>query len=100
MLFHATVRAKNEEGILERILRVCRNRGFPSSDVSAAVDHSLKVMSIHIRGSSERSPILLQTQIEKLCDVITVTVESVPARTIASDHSERTDAVRRPIYVI
>lgn len=75
MQFQADIRARNEDGILERILRTCRHRGFGMRSFQAAVDPGGDVIRIQIQGESERSPNLLARQIEKYYDVIDVCVE-------------------------
>lgn len=75
MQFQAEITARNEDGILERILRACRHRGFGMRSFQAAIDPGDGILRIQIQGDSERSPTLLARQIEKLYDVIDVCVE-------------------------
>ena len=74
MLFHAEITVRNEEGVLERVLRVCRHRGFGMHRLSAALNIAQESICIEIEGESERLPFHLMRQIEKLDEVMAVSV--------------------------
>lgn len=71
MTFSAEITARHEEGVLERILRVCRHRGFDWESLRARRD--LGTVSIELSGSSERALDLLLRQLEKLDEVLSIT---------------------------
>ncbi len=79
MRFQADILAHNEEGILERILRVCRSRGYVSQSLRADYHQNERLLSISIEGQSERPLAQLSLQVKKLFDVIDVTVKSLPS---------------------
>ena len=103
MRFHAEILAQNEDGVLERILRVCRNRGFISQSLRAFSDEENKLMHIHIEGSSDRSLAQLSLQVKKLLDVIEVVVRILPSdvRRLEVETQSVTINIpmRRPVYV-
>ncbi len=72
MLFQAEILAHQEEGTLERILRICRHRKFAIFKFSAAVDRERALVRIQLEGESERPFILLARQLEKLLEVVEV----------------------------
>lgn len=74
MHYRAEIIARNEEGVMERILRVCRHRGFWMHRLSADLDISKDLICIAIEGESERLPTYLLRQIEKLDEVSRVSV--------------------------
>ncbi len=102
MLFHAEITAINEEGALERILRVCRHRGFWTHRLQAVTDPVENRLLIEIEGESERPLLLLTRQLEKLCGVLEVTVGGKRRETavmVAGQESRvRGSQVRRAVY--
>jgi acetolactate synthase II small subunit len=102
MLFHAEVVAKNEEGALERILRVCRHRGFWAHTLHAITDPTENRLLVEMEGESDRSPLLLTRQLEKLCGVLEVTMggKRREAAVVAGEHEARgcANQVRRAVY--
>ena len=79
MHYRAEITARNEEGVLERILRVCRHRGFWINRMSAELNFSKDSICIDIEGESERLPFYLMRQIEKLdeCRMVSVNKSSL-----------------------
>lgn len=102
MQFEANIKARNEDGILERILRTCRHRGFGMHAVHAFVDPEGETVQIQIKGESERSPVLLARQIEKFYDVLEVSVEipkqEFPALASANELQVPINFMRRASY--
>tara|TARA_R110001592_G_scaffold235701_3_gene493800 strand:- start:317 stop:580 length:264 start_codon:yes stop_codon:yes gene_type:complete len=70
------VEAKNSPEFLERLLRVCRHRGFIISSISAETNETQKpqkIIQVNLTVDSERDINLLTKQIEKVVGVILVT---------------------------
>tara|TARA_R110001583_G_scaffold25421_1_gene92020 strand:+ start:3410 stop:3664 length:255 start_codon:yes stop_codon:yes gene_type:complete len=67
------VEAKNSPEFLERLLRVCRHRGFIISSISAETQKPQKIIQVNLTVDSERDINLLTKQIEKVVGVILVT---------------------------
>lgn len=76
MLFHASILAQAEEGILERILRVIRHRGFSMQSLEASPDHSGEKLMIRILAQGTRSQEHLKWQLAKLIHVESVELYS------------------------
>lgn len=79
MLFHAKILARHEDGVLERILRVCRHRKFAVRCFQARIDAGEQLVRIELEGESERPFLMLARQLEKLFEVIDV-VSPAPRR--------------------
>lgn len=67
------IEAKNSPEFLERLLRVCRHRGFIISNINAETNETQKTIQINLTVVSERDINLLTKQIEKVVGVILVT---------------------------
>jgi len=67
------IEAKNSPEFLERLLRVCRHRGFIVSSINAETDKPQKIIQVNLTVASERDINLLTKQIEKVVGVILVT---------------------------
>jgi acetolactate synthase II small subunit len=67
------IEAKHSPECLERLLRVCRHRGFTLSNIDAKVNTQDKTIHIHLTVCSEREISLLTKQIEKIVGVTDVT---------------------------
>jgi acetolactate synthase II small subunit len=67
VLYHAEILARDEEGVMERILRVFRHRGYSTRSLRATCDQEQNLIHIEIEGDSERPLSQLSLQIEKLC---------------------------------
>ena len=66
------VKAKNSPEFLERLLRVCRHRGFMIITMDAQVDLLTQTIEVTFTVSSERELSLLGKQIEKIIGVMQV----------------------------
>lgn len=66
------VKAKNSPEFLERLLRVCRHRGFMIITMDAQVDSLTQTIKVIFTVSSVRELSLLSKQIEKIIGVIQV----------------------------
>ncbi len=93
MRYRAEISARNEEGVMERVLRVCRHRGFWVHRIHADLNEASELVSIEIEGESERLPVLLMRQIEKLDEVGWVTVNRA-----GLDHNKTLTANERFIH--
>lgn len=100
MLFLAEILARDEEGAMERILRVFRHRGFGTKSLEAICDQEQKLLHIKIVGESERPLSQLSLQIEKLYEVIEVTVGTLPSVQLDFEFENRglNQVIRRPVY--
>ena len=74
MINSLLIEAKNSPEFLERLLRVCRHRGFTVSSINAQTNQEQKTMQINLTVTSERNINLLTKQIEKVVGVILVTL--------------------------
>ena len=75
MKFEAEITARCEDGVLERILRVCRHRGFSWQAFGARLEDDL--IRIDMTGSSERALALLLSQLEKIDEVLAITTREL-----------------------
>ncbi|MGJ8580679.1 MAG: acetolactate synthase 2 small subunit [Psychromonas sp.] len=66
------IEAKHSPEFLERLLRVCRHRGFSLTSINATTEQHLT--SIELTVSSERDISLLTKQIDKVIGVLNVTL--------------------------
>jgi len=98
MLYHAEILARDEEGVMERILRVFRHRGYGTRSLRATCDQEKNLIHIEIEGESERPLSQLSLQIEKLCEVIDVTVGALPAVLPKFESRGLNQVMRRPVY--
>ncbi len=98
MLFHAEILARDEEGALERILRVFRHRGYGTRSFRAALDQEQNLLHIEVEGESERPLPQLALQIEKLYEVIEVTVGVLPSVLPKFENRGINQVMRRPVY--
>ena len=78
MINALTVEAKNSPEFLERLLRVCRHRGFTIQSINAEVNNTLQITQINLTVFSERDITLLTKQIEKVVGVIEITLLQQP----------------------
>ena len=78
MINALTVEAKNSPEFLERLLRVCRHRGFTIQSINAEVNNTLQTTQINLTVFSERDINLLTKQIEKVVGVIEITLLQQP----------------------
>ena len=78
MINALTVEAKNSPEFLERLLRVCRHRGFTIQSINAEVNNALQTTQINLTVFSERDITLLTKQIEKVVGVIEITLLQQP----------------------
>jgi acetolactate synthase II small subunit len=98
MLYHAEILARDEEGVMERILRVFRHRGYSTRTLRATCDQEQNLIHIEIEGDSERPLSHLSLQIEKLCEVVEVTVGALPAVLPKFESRGLNQVMRRPVY--
>ena len=73
MINALTIQAKNIPEFLERLLRVCRHRGFTIQSINAEVNDALQSTQINLTVCSERDISLLTKQIDKVVGVIGLT---------------------------
>jgi len=78
MINALTVEAKNSPEFLERLLRVCRHRGFTIQSINAEVNDALQSTQINLTVCSERDISLLTKQIEKVVGVIEIALLQQP----------------------
>jgi acetolactate synthase II small subunit len=83
---------------MERILRVFRHRGYSTRSFWASCDQEQKLIHIEIEGESERPLAQLSLQIEKLCEVIDVTVGALPLVLPKFESRGLNQVMRRPVY--
>ncbi len=100
MRFHAEIVARNEDGVLERILRVCRHRGFAPQNFFAVASPLEQTVHIEIHGSSQRPHVLLVKQLEKLHEVLSVTAHTRETQGAGPSLESRVRPaqVRRTVY--
>ncbi len=98
MLFHAEILARDEEGALERILRVFRHRGYGVRSFRAVADQEQNLLHIEVEGESERPLPQLALQIEKLYEVIEVTVGVLATVLPKFENRGVNQVMRRPVY--
>ncbi|MEL0628055.1 acetolactate synthase 2 small subunit [Psychromonas aquatilis] len=68
------IKASNSPEFLERVLRVCRHRGFSVDSMSSQTEQPQQTLSITLNIVSERDISLLTKQIEKIIGVIEITL--------------------------
>jgi acetolactate synthase II small subunit len=100
MQFHAEILARDEEGAMERILRVFRHRGYVTKSLQAICDQEQHRLHLKIIGESDRPLSQLSLQIEKLYEVIEVTVSTLPSVEFDFEFENRglNQGIRRPVY--
>jgi len=98
MLFHADILARDEEGVMERILRVLRHRGYGTRSLRAVCDQEQNLIHIEIEGESDRPLNQLALQIEKLCEVIEVNVGTQSSVLPKFESRGLNQVMRRPVY--
>lgn len=69
---------RNNEGALERLLRVTRHRGFAVQALQVQNSQAKDIYDITLRLSGERTTENLSRQLEKLVDVLTVNAVAEP----------------------
>ena len=84
MINALTIQAKNSPEFLERLLRVCRHRGFTIQSINAEVNDALQTTHINLTVFSERDINLLTKQIDKVVGVIEITLLQQPENIKAS----------------
>ncbi len=97
MQYHAEITALDEDGILERILRVCRHRGFAIHQFHSLVDPTGTWQQIKIQGESQRPLQLLTRQLEKFYDIVKVAVDPINRETQGLSPSQETHLLLAPI---
>jgi len=68
------IKAKNSPEFLERLLRVCRHRGFCVTNINAQTNKIEQTLIISLQVESVRELSLLIKQIEKVVGVLDVTL--------------------------
>jgi len=66
------IEAKKSPELLERLLRVCRHRGFTIDSMNAEMTNAKQVSHITLTVCSERDISLLTKQIEKIVGILQV----------------------------
>lgn len=97
MKFVAEITARWEEGVLERILRICRHRGFAWESLQAKLE--VDMVRVELTGRSERVLSLLLRQLEKLDEVLSVRLhapipQGLPSVPVGRDPSYAQHALR------
>jgi acetolactate synthase II small subunit len=72
MQYLITIKADNSPELLERLLRVCRHRGFSIQNINGETSEDNKTLSLALTICSERPISLLSKQLEKIYGVIQV----------------------------
>ncbi|MDN2664286.1 acetolactate synthase 2 small subunit [Psychromonas sp. 14N.309.X.WAT.B.A12] len=67
-----TIEAKHSPEFLERLLRVCRHRGFSIVSINATIEQQLTHIELTV--SSDREITLLTKQLDKVIGILTVTL--------------------------
>lgn len=75
-LHNLTIEAYDRPAAIERVLRVIRHRGFHMCRMAAESSLESGKMTLDITVQSERSVLLLTTQLNKLVDVTTAKITS------------------------
>jgi acetolactate synthase II small subunit len=73
MQYLITIKADNSPELLERLLRVCRHRGFSIQNINGETSEDNKTLTVALTVCSERPISLLSKQLEKLFAVNQVT---------------------------
>ncbi len=66
------IQGHNSPELLERLLRVCRHRGFMVQNITAETTENERSLHVTLTVSSERPVTLLTKQIEKIFGIIQV----------------------------
>lgn len=74
--YQLDIKAHNQLGTLERILRVIRHRGGRIESMDMQTDHA-NMMELSIKLTTEKSIEMLQSQVAKLVDVIAANSSAV-----------------------
>ena len=74
MKYLLIIQGDNSPELLERLLRICRHRGFRIQNINAETTENEKSFHITLTVSSERPISLLSKQLEKVFGVIQVAI--------------------------
>jgi len=74
MKYLLIIQADNSPELLERLLRVCRHRGFTMQNIHAETTENEKSLHVTLTVCSERPVSLLSKQIEKIFGVSQVSI--------------------------
>lgn len=72
MKYLLIIQADNSPELLERLLRVCRHRGFTMQNINAETTENEKSLHVTLTVCSERPVSLLSKQIEKIFGITQV----------------------------
>lgn len=72
MKYLIIIKANNSPELLERLLRVCRHRGFTVQNINGETTENEKSLHVTLTVSSDRCISLLSKQLEKLFGIIQV----------------------------
>lgn len=72
MKYLIIIKANNSPELLERILRVCRHRGFTIQNINGETTENEKSLHVTLTVYSEREINLLSKQLDKIFGVIQV----------------------------
>jgi acetolactate synthase II small subunit len=72
MKYLIMIKADNSPELLERLLRVCRHRGFNIQNINGETSEDEKVLNVTLTVCSERPVSLLSKQLEKLYGITQV----------------------------
>lgn len=73
MKYSVIIKGDNSPELLERLLRVCRHRGFSLENINGETTENGKSLHVNLIVCSDRPVSLLSKQLEKLFGVIQVT---------------------------
>lgn len=74
MKYLLIIQAENSPELLERLLRVCRHRGFTMQNINAETTEDEKSLHVTLTVCSERPASLLSKQIEKIFGITQVAI--------------------------
>lgn len=74
MIYLMRIKADSSPELLERLLRVCRHRGFQVQKINAETSEKEKSLEVYLTVSSDRPINLLSKQIEKLIGITQVAI--------------------------
>ena len=72
MKYSVTIKANNSPELLERLLRVCRHRGFSVQNINGETTDNEQSLDVSLTVCSDRPISLLSKQLEKLFGVTRV----------------------------
>ena len=74
MKYLLLIKGNNSPELLERLLRVCRHRGFTVQNINGETTENEKSLHVTLTVCSDRPVSLLNKQLEKLFDITQVVI--------------------------